>query len=158
LLHTTENDLHLYLMDRLSPGQAVLTNSHLAGCGSCASRVGEMVDFICKVQQGRSMSHVTLAQKDRRCELRFPVNDPVFVQVIEPFSEGTLRGRIVDVSKSGLRLSLRTAVLPGSLVKVRLALPFAFCQVRHYSQRGEEFHIGVTVQEVFGVSRQLGWD
>jgi hypothetical protein len=56
-------------------------------------------------------------------------------------------GRILDVSKSGLRLLMATNVMPGSFVKVRMKDYIAFGVARYCAPATEGFFIGVQLDD-----------
>jgi hypothetical protein len=136
-MHVSEDDFRHYLLGQFG-AEADQIQSHLSECSACASKSRDVA---------RSYG---LSPDDRRRDHRFRVDDPVLVQNIDPVSDVVLAGRILDLSRSGLQLSLPVMALPGTLMKLRLSKCFVFAEVRRCTQVGNEFRIGLSIQQVLG--------
>jgi len=86
---------------------------------------------------------------DRRRETRYPANDPAVVELLHGDS-GELPSTVRDVSRSGLRLELKTSIAKGTRVKVTLAHQFViYGEVRYCRRAGTEFQAGILVKDLF---------
>jgi len=86
---------------------------------------------------------------DRRREARHPCNEPAEVRILSGDSE-PLVGRVLDVSRSGLRLEIARALITD--VAIQVVLPkeaIVFGRVRYCRPAGEGFHAGVYIDDVF---------
>ena len=104
---------------------------------------------------GREKAHADLAalkspvaESDRRKEPRYPTNGSA--RVLVPFlsEPQTFSARVLDVSKSGLRLKLNTPLAPGTLVQIELKSLVATGTVRHCKKDGEEYSMGIQLDAV----------
>ena len=60
----------------------------------------------------------------------------------------TFNARVLDVSKSGMRLKLSAPLTPGTLVQVELKSLVATGAVRHCRKAGEEYSMGIQLDAV----------
>ena len=96
-----------------------------------------------------------LESLERRREARYPTNKQAKVEVI---CGGPLRqsARILDVSRSGLRLEVETFI--GKGLQAEIILPehmVIFGEVRYCRRGGSGFHAGILIQNVFQPRRAL---
>ena len=90
---------------------------------------------------------------ERRREPRYPCNDPVMVRVT-PGDGNRIPAKLVDVSKSGLRLEIAVPLLKGSEIEIVLSKQIAiFGKIRHCRRSGDNYHAGVLIQEAFYSSK-----
>jgi len=73
------------------------------------------------------------------------------LQCISPFSPTHLDVRIIDVSKSGMKIGGADQLEPGSTVKVRLRSMIAFGEVRHSGRVGSEYQAGIQLDDALMV-------
>lgn len=90
-----------------------------------------------------------LAVQEKRRERRYPTNDPVHVRKF-PFAADTIPAKIVDVSRSGMKLELGTPLLRDVKVEVTMLASKAviFGEVRHCRRSGAVYHAGVLIEDV----------
>jgi len=86
---------------------------------------------------------------ERRREPRYPANDPVEVCILESRSE-RVRGTILDISRSGLRLELQAPVAMS--VHLEIILPnraVIFGETRYCRRHSDTFQLGVSIDDVY---------
>jgi hypothetical protein len=85
---------------------------------------------------------------ERRSEPRISTDDPASMQVLHPLLDGRSTIRVLDVSRKGLKLCCLTHMQRGTLVQVFMNNLVAMGEVRHCKQIGDEFHVGVQLDDV----------
>jgi anti-sigma factor RsiW len=143
--HAHDDDLHRYVLGRLSAEEVDLLERHLLDCVECKDRLGATAQLVAKI--------LSLSRDDpatnRRTEPRFRVSDPVFLRCLAPALPDRWPVRIVDISKNGLGLLVPTQLSPGSVVQVQSGTTFALGEIRHSRQISKhEFHIGISLQDI----------
>jgi PilZ domain-containing protein len=94
-------------------------------------------------------TNASLSGTERRREHRYPCNDPVEVRIL-PDGGQRVPATLLDVSKSGLRLQIGTALLKGAEIEILLPKQIAiFGKVRHCRRMGESYQAGILIQEAF---------
>ena len=84
---------------------------------------------------------------EKRREARYPTNDSASVDV--KGGGAPLTGTVLDVSKSGLRLRLGTAINKGAEVKITLQRNVViYGQVRHSRRAEAGFDVGIAIHEM----------
>jgi hypothetical protein len=92
---------------------------------------------------------------DRRREARYPTSDPAVVEILHG-SNTELPALVLDVSRSGLRLQLKTAIARGALVKITLVQQSViYGEVRYCRRAVQEYHIGILVKDLFDLRLPL---
>ena len=92
--------------------------------------------------------------QDRRIELRFGSNQAVVVSVLAPKPVRDIRGTIVEASKSGLRLTLGTAVENGAVIEVKWGGATMVGEARYCRQIGpNRYGVGVKISRVAGQAK-----
>ena len=94
------------------------------------------------------MALVTPA-KERRTETRFAAHHSATISIISPDKPGTSRGRLADVSRSGIGVLLPSAIAPGTLVEVRSDGSVLFGEVRNCARVTGGYRIGILSEESF---------
>jgi len=56
--------------------------------------------------------------------------------------------RVIDVSTSGVMLALPFAVTVGALIRIKMTGGDADGEVRYCTREGDEYHVGVSVEEI----------
>jgi len=87
-------------------------------------------------------------EADRRKEPRYPSDGSARVLVSFLSEPQTFNARVLDVSKSGMRLKLSAPLAPGTLVQVELKSLVATGAVRHCRKDGEEYSMGIQLDAV----------
>jgi hypothetical protein len=94
---------------------------------------------------------------ERRRDTRYPTNDPAEVEIFPQavVREGAL---ILDVSRSGLRVHLRTEAPKGTHLRIRLLKTHLviFGEVRYCRAVADGFHVGVWIEHMFNAREELG--
>ncbi len=96
--------------------------------------------------QGRSEQ---ASAADRRCEERFNLDELASMKVLQPLSADGCKVRVLEISKSGLKLSVPEPLQPGMIVQVRLKTAIALAEVRYCLATESGFHAGLRLQDVF---------
>jgi hypothetical protein len=97
--------------------------------------------------------HITSSQShpwqaNRRREPRYPTPDTAEVVILSdlPF---LLSARVLDVSQTGLRVSIAASLGEGTKVKITFRRPAIIVgEVRHCKRVGDLFHVGIKIHEV----------
>jgi len=144
--HIGVQDCELYLTGRLSMGEALVVENHLVECGVCLLKLSAAEDCFCQLER-LSANETVRDGREKRREPRIITNDPALLQILIPFSDEHLDVVILDASKSGLRLLLPTAVMPGSHVQVRMKDSIAFGNAKYCAPATEGFYIGVQLSD-----------
>lgn len=145
VVHLHEDDLELYLRGGLEPERAPIAESHLLECERCKRTLleclGQRLAFHA-IKTPRS----TAAQK--RSEPRFDTSGEGTVQELHPLSLDRQKIRIVNMSKNGLGIVVPRAILPGTIVQLRIKDRVELGNVRYCSAPGHDgFRVGVWLHE-----------
>lgn len=142
-MHVRDEELELYALGRLSAGQASQVESHITECGECGGRLPRVFKFPERLAE---LSRVQSA--DKRREPRIATDDPASIQVINPVSAEQWDVRVINVSKSGMRVRTAKFLDLGCHVKIRLKEMIAFGIVCYCVKAEEEFHAGIKLHQV----------
>lgn len=83
---------------------------------------------------------------DRRGEPRFETDGVGSMQIVRPPIKGTLKVRVSDVSRSGLRIHMHRRIAEGSEVMIRLGESLIFAEVRNCRGKDSgEFDAGLRI-------------
>jgi hypothetical protein len=144
-MHVCDEDLELYLLERLEKDKKSILESHLTGCEPCASRLTSANIFVQELAEQNRRPPV-FGGKEKRSQPRTACDDPGVLQKINPFSSDRENVRILDVSKDGMKVGAPSSLEPGTTVKVRLKSMIAFGEVRYCRAVGEAYHAGIQLQ------------
>ena len=138
--HIHEDDLELYLRGRLESGSILSVEQHLLECDTCRECLsvcpGHQVAL--RSFQGKSES----AQK--RSEPRFSAEGEAILQELHPLSLDRQKVMIVNISKHGLGILSPKAILPGTMVQLRIKDRVELGNVRYCSAPGDDgFRLGL---------------
>jgi hypothetical protein len=89
-----------------------------------------------------------LVGKDRRNDIRIPCEGTTVIDVLSPQPQSSVEARVIEVSGTGLKLSLPIFLSPGALIRIKMTDAVADAEVRNCTCEGSEYHVGVTVEEV----------
>lgn len=84
---------------------------------------------------------------ERRSEGRYQTDDAAEVEVL-PGPNPSFLGTILEVSRSGLRVSLQRHISRGQQVKVKLSRNVIFGEVRYCRSVSEGFQAGLIIQDL----------
>jgi hypothetical protein len=90
----------------------------------------------------------TAADSDRRGEHRYPISNPVSVQLKVPPASEIIEAQVVDVSKNGIGLVAKSHIIPGVQIVFRFGEQNVFARVRHCRPGEGGFVIGATIADV----------
>jgi hypothetical protein len=148
-MHVRDQDLEMYLLDRLQNGETPKLESHLAECDDCAMRLSSVAFFDQLVELSRKQA--VLGGAEKRREPRVATQDSGVLQTITPFSADRLNITVLDISKNGMRVAAPIFMYPGTTVKVRLKSMMAFGDVRYCRRFGYSFHAGIQLYDALQV-------
>ena len=135
-IHLHEDDLELYIRGRLEPRHTSTLESHLLGCEECQERFSQSL--------GLRQAYHPIGRQNHRSEPRFSAGDEAVLQELHPLCVDRWKVKIVDVSRNGLGLVAPKAIMPGTLVRVRIKDSVELGEVRHCQERApNEYRIGL---------------
>jgi|HubBroStandDraft_1064217.scaffolds.fasta_scaffold499409_1 hypothetical protein len=147
-MHVRDEDLELYLMERLEKAQTVTVEAHLSDCSACAIRLNSANILSNQLAELRR-EQTPFRGVEKRREPRVTTDDAGVLQKINPFSPDRFDVRVLDVSKDGMRVAGPNSLEPGTNVKVRLNDKIAFGEVRHCRVVGGAYHAGIQLHDTF---------
>src|ERR1700730_10105033 len=80
---------------------------------------------------------------ERRREPRFAATGKAQISFAGANGPETMMTRVMDISKSGLRLNALTEIKPGTLIEIEFETLNAVGVVRHCRKYGPEYSIGI---------------
>ena len=92
---------------------------------------------------------------DSRRERRLAVNTPVAVKLLGMLGEPTATGRVLDMSGSGLRLTLPAPMPCGAQVRVEAESMLMFGQVVRCQPTDSAYSLGIALSHFEAVDRDL---
>jgi hypothetical protein len=81
---------------------------------------------------------------DRRFNQRITADLPVLLTLLD--SEEEARGKLLDISESGVGVLLRTPAVPGAMVKLEILGIIFYGHVAHSKPEGAGFRTGIFVE------------
>jgi hypothetical protein len=84
--------------------------------------------------------------RDRRRDIRIPTDEPA--QLTASGGSQRIEARILDVSRSGMRIGVDSRLPAGSIVTVHLRGSDVKAEVRYCRWEGDRYHAGLQVQTV----------
>jgi len=138
--HLHEDDLELYLRGQLESGRLAGTERHLLDCRICRLQLANCLGQHLAIQIAAGPRTDTT---QKRSEPRFDTNGEGTLQELHPLSVERCKVRIVNVSKNGLGLVSPKAILPGTIVQLRINDIVELGNVRYCSASDEGFRIGL---------------
>ncbi|MDP9112704.1 MAG: PilZ domain-containing protein [Acidobacteriota bacterium] len=140
VVHLHEDDLELYLRGQLESRLLWSTEEHLIQCEICRMQLSNCLGQRLALQIVRRISGDT---NQKRSEPRFETKGEGSLQEFHPLSLERYTVQIVNVSKNGLGLVIRKAILPGTIVQLRIKDIVELGNVRYCSASTEGFRIGL---------------
>ena len=144
--HIHEDDLELYLLSRLPPTEAGELETHVRGCSECEARLNDAVQFVRQLAEVRRVGDVSNLRGSRK-ETRIPTDDPANARLYTPLLSQRVEVRVLNASKGGLMLRTSKSFEIGTLVQLRLRTTVVVGEVRHCSETGDGFHVGLQIQD-----------
>jgi len=142
--HIHEDDLELYLRGRLESEHISSVEQHLLECDACRECLSGCLGHRAALHllQGKPES----AQK--RSEPRFGAEGEAILQEIHPLSLDRQKVMIVNISKNGLGILSPKAILPGTVVQLRIKGIVELGTVRYCSTSGDHgFRVGLRLHD-----------
>jgi hypothetical protein len=139
--HIHEDDLELYLGGRLEVERISPVEFHLQECDLCRGHLSDCLGH-------RLSLHLIQGAKSettqKRFEPRFTTSGEGTLQELHPLSLDRHKVKIVNVSKNGLGILSRKAILPGTIVQLRIKDSVELGNVRYCSVLNNgDFRIGL---------------
>ena len=139
-LHIHEDDLELYLRGRVEAERVSSIEQHLLECNICRLQLSSSLGQRLAIQM---ISGPKGDSTQKRSEPRFDTKGEGTLQEIHPLSFARYNVKIVNVSKNGLGLVSPKAILPGTIVQLRIKDIVELANVRYCSASEEGFRIGL---------------
>jgi hypothetical protein len=87
---------------------------------------------------------------ERRSDPRSARDQPAIIKLLNPLETASrIPARVIETSRGGLRVSLDRALMPGTVVQIRVGEKSLLGEVRYCNSDGEKFFAGVRLQDVF---------
>lgn len=100
-------------------------------------------------QEPRRQPSPGCAHIDRRRETRYATNDPAEIQLLEAGGAPQMKGKVLDVSRSGFRLEISTPMSKGLRLKIVLRdRTVIFGETRYCRHVSPSYHVGVAIESV----------
>ena len=146
-VHLHEHHLRLYSTGQMEPERVLAMESHLGGCTYCKQLLSECIRSRLAL---RSMEGSESKAATKRSEPRFSTEGEATLQQLHPLSLDRQKIEIVNVSKNGLGISSPNAIVPGTIVQLRLKGTVEVGSVRYCSALdGDGFRIGIRLYHGF---------
>jgi hypothetical protein len=129
-IHASHDDLVLYIQGRLGPERLSAIDPHLLECDICREGFSRSIGSQLMLHL---VGNAKADQKRERSEPRFSTGSEAIVQNLNPLSLDRQKVKILDISKNGLGILASNAVLPGTIMQVRINTAVELGEVRHCS-------------------------
>ena len=86
--------------------------------------------------------------RNRRGDFRSICTGATVMDVLSPQPRSSVQVRVLDVSRSGLMLSIPFPLAPGSFIRIKMTSAVADAKVKHCTCEGSEYHVGVEVEKI----------
>ena len=140
-VHVHEDDLDLYLRGRIEPERLALIENHLQECNICRSQLSNGLSQLLVLQM---VTGLEADREQKRSEPRFNTDGEGTLQELHPLSLDRHKVKIVNVSKNGLGILSQKAILPGTIVQLRIKDIVELGNVRYCSALDDGgFRIGL---------------
>jgi len=125
----------------LEPERIPIAESHLLECDSCKRLLSDCIG--CRLALG-VIREAASDPAHKRSEPRFGTEGEATLQELHPISFDRQTVKIVNVSKNGLGISSPKAILPGTIVQLRIKGTVELGNVRYcLALEGGGFRIGL---------------
>jgi anti-sigma factor RsiW len=150
-VHLQEEELKFYALGCMSSSRNLIISSHIAKCHACADMLAQTTKYISQLAE---LSRLQAGDNEKRREPRIPAADPASMRMIYPTPADRVAITVVDVSSGGLKLCVPQFVAPGEVFQILLKGLIISAEVRHCLPVGDEFHVGVKIQDIFSSGGQ----
>ena len=139
--HVHEDDLELYLRGQIESERVSNIERHLLECIYCGKRLSDCIGQ----RAARRLLQGTKSERvQKRSEERFSTEGEATLQELHPLSLDRQKVKIVNVSKNGLGLVSPKAILPGTIVQIRIKDTVELGNVRYCTALDQDsFRIGL---------------
>jgi hypothetical protein len=144
-MHADDNDLERYL--RGSGDNVDDLEAHIETCPSCRNRLACHAKFASS-RAWLSPLRSIRGEKDQRREPRIATDQTGSMRILSPLTTNRENVRILDVSKSGMKVRVPSPVAMGAIVQVRVKNTHVLGEVRYCIEADEGFDIGLLIQDV----------
>src|SRR6266478_2902826 len=146
-VHIHDDDLEMYARGRLEPEHTSAIESHLLECHTCREKLSQCIGSQLKLHPtGKTKAE----EKYERSEPRFVTGDDASFQELSPLSLDRQKVKIVDISKNGIGILAPKAVMPGTIVQVRIKSNVELGETRYCSAQGDKgYRIGLRLHNAF---------
>ena len=142
--HIHEDDLELYVRGRLKAECTLSLEQHLPECDTCRERLSVCLGH----QVALHFLHQKSESAQKRSEPRFGAKGEAILQELHPLSLDRQKVMIVNISKNGLGILSPKAILPGTLVQLRIKDRVELGDVRYCSAPGNDgFRLGLRLHD-----------
>ena len=86
--------------------------------------------------------------QNRRRDFRSLCSAATAIDILMPNPRNSVPVRVFDVSTSGVMLALTFPLAPGTLIRIKMTDAAAEGEVRYCTHEGDEYHVGVRVEEI----------
>lgn len=122
--------------------------NHIGECKQCRDSLEESHQFAKRLQAVRTITPLP-GEQDRRQDIRYEIIEPAVITVTRPPEFVPADGLVMEVSRSGLRLSVQRMLDKGSEVRVVLGQAVVFGKVQYSREREDSsFDIGIEIEQV----------
>jgi len=139
--HIHEDDLHLYLRGRLELRHISPVELHLKGCDLCRGLLSDCLGQRLALHSVQATKFETIQQRSEPC---FNSDGEAILQELHPLSLDRHKVKVVNASMNGLGIISPKAILPGTIVQLRIKETVELGNVRYCSAPGDDgFRIGL---------------
>ena len=139
--HVHGADLELYLRGRFESERTSSVESHLLECIICRQHLSECLEQRLTLYP---IQETTWEKGYERSEPRFDTQGEAMLQEIHPLSLDRQKVKIMNVSKNGLGILSPKAIVPGTIVQLRIKDTVELGNVRYCAVFGDKgFQIGL---------------
>ena len=143
-MHTTEEELKLYILERLPRRQDAALTHHLKTCAECQGKLKDAVRLATEAAKPISRTN-----RVSRPILTLPVGKPITLRLLSPASSGRSTARILDVAGDGLKLRVTEFLHPGSTIQINTDDTIVIGEVRYCRPAGAGFQTGIRIHDSF---------
>lgn len=146
-MHILDDDLYRYASWLTSESQEAEITSHLSTCGHCRDTLISRI-FVQRAPPSEEVDGGT-DHADRRRDRRIRFHERATLTRLNPLLPERLEVHVLNLSAGGLKLHTPARLDPGTVVQLRLRLGLLTAEVRYCLPAGAEFHVGVSLSDVF---------
>jgi hypothetical protein len=150
-MHICGEELEMYVLERLLPERVFGVEAHLTACSRCAGKLPDLVGFAMQLQLQNKTSKPPATNGEQRREQRIPTNEQARMRLLSPFSSDTFEIRVLNVSRSGLKVSVPFQLQSAVVVQVFNNHSIILGEVRYCVLSDAEHHAGIQIRDVVSI-------